>query len=109
MPKISELPQANIISGTEWIPLEQDGIVRKVAASSFGAGGGGGTGSGDSFTFTQSTPSSTWSVNHALGRYPSVTIIDSTGRLVEGDVEYVSLNSLIVTFAGAFGGTAVCN
>jgi hypothetical protein len=73
-------------------------------------GGTGGTGGiGDSFTFTQGTPSSSWSITHGLGRFPAVAVADSTGRLVEGDVQYLSANTLTVSFSGAFSGTATCN
>lgn len=63
----------------------------------------------DSFTFVQSTPSITWTIDHNLARYPSVLVIDSTGRVVEGDVQHLSTNSLVITFSGAFAGTASCN
>jgi hypothetical protein len=108
MPTISELPTAGLLTGAEWVPLEQDGQVKKTTSSAFGGGGGGG-GTGDSFTFTQAVPSSSWSIPHGLGRYPSVAVSDSTGRLIEGDVQYLSTNTLTIDFSGAFAGTATCN
>lgn len=109
MPKISELPDAVLLAGSEWVPIEQSGIVCKAPTSAFGGSGGGGGGSGSSFTFSQGTPSSSWSITHNLGRYPSVAVLDSTGRLVEGDVQHTSTNTLVVAFSGAFSGTATCN
>jgi hypothetical protein len=66
--------------------------------------------SGDlNFLFVQSIPSATWTINHGLGKYPSVTVIDSAGQFVEGNIQYTSLNQVILTFSGAFSGEASCN
>lgn len=50
-----------------------------------------------------------WTVTHNLGKYPSVTVIDSGGSQVHGDVEYVNLNTLVIRFSAAFGGEAHLN
>lgn len=55
---------------------------------------------------TQGTSSATWTINHNLGWYPNVTIQDSGGSIVEGEITYTSVNSLTVTFTGAFSGNA---
>lgn len=55
---------------------------------------------------TQSVASATWVINHYLGWYPNVTIVDSSGSVVEGDTIYVSNTLLTVTFSGAFSGNA---
>ena len=54
-------------------------------------------------------PSSSWSVNHGLGKYPSVTIINSVNDVVEGHIDYVDLNNIILTFSAAFSGDAIFN
>lgn len=59
--------------------------------------------------FNQVTSSSTWTITHNLERFPSVTIIDSAGGTVIGDVEYVSNNELTITFSAPFSGTAYLN
>ena len=60
------------------------------------------------FVHVQSVPLATWTINHNLGRYPTVTVIDSFNDNVEGGaINYPSVNSLTVTFAGAFSGRAV--
>lgn len=64
--------------------------------------GGGGAAS---YTHTESTPSMTWVIDHDLGYNPSVTVVDSSERQVEGDVAY-SLGQVIVTFSAAFSGKA---
>lgn len=63
-------------------------------------------GAGGSFTYTQTTPSATWVIVHNLGFYPNVTITDSAGDEVEGDVQYDSVNQVTLSFASAFSGVA---
>lgn len=66
--------------------------------------------SGDkNFTYVQGSPSSVWSVTHSLNKYPSVTVFDSSGKEVVGDVDYSSLNQVVLTFSSAFAGTATFN
>jgi hypothetical protein len=48
-------------------------------------------------------------VQHGLGKYPSVTVINSAGDEVEGEVKHVDTNSLRVTFSAPFAGTVICN
>lgn len=58
------------------------------------------------YTYTQSSPSTTWTINHNLGFRPAVTVVDSGGTTVVGDVTYVSENSLSISFSSSFGGVA---
>ena len=55
---------------------------------------------------TQSSASSTWNITHELGGRPSVTIVDSAGTVVVGDVVYNSNTSITVTFSAPFSGFA---
>jgi hypothetical protein len=55
---------------------------------------------------TQGTSSATWVITHNLGWKPNVTVQDSGGSIVEGEIAYTSVNSLTVTFTGAFSGNA---
>ena len=66
------------------------------------------------YTHNQSTTSNTWVINHNLNRYPSVTVIDSGGTIVQGTVIYNSNTQLTITFfsgtsALAFQGKAYLN
>lgn len=63
----------------------------------------------DHYIHTQSTPSATWTVTHNMGKNPSVSIVDSSGDEVEGEVTYVSTNQLIITFSAPFSGVAYLN
>lgn len=61
------------------------------------------------YTHQQSSASSQWLVDHGMGKYPSVTVVDSAGDQVEGDVEYVDTSSLRIVFSAAFAGRAYLN
>jgi len=55
---------------------------------------------------TQGAVATTWTINHALGGYPSVTIVDSAKTVVFGEVNYVSTTQVVVNFTSAFSGFA---
>lgn len=61
---------------------------------------------GSSYAHTQNTVSSTWSITHNMGFYPNVTTTDATGFPIEGEVSYLDLNSLTVSFSIATSGFA---
>lgn len=58
------------------------------------------------YVHTQNAVSTTWTVAHNLGVFPNVTTVDSAGTQIEGDVTYVSANTLNISFAYAFSGKA---
>jgi hypothetical protein len=69
-----------------------------------------GSGSGDkNYVFNQMSASNTWNITHNLGKYPAVTIVDSAGNVVVGEVDYLNTNSIRVTFIGSFAGKAYLN
>ena len=81
-----------------------------IGSGSVSGGSSGSGGSGDrTYTFTKLTPDITWRINHNLDKYPSVTIVDSAGTVVFGDIEYIDRNSLTVTFTAGFAGQAYLN
>ena len=59
-----------------------------------------------SYAHTQGSASSSWVINHNLGFKPNVTVVDSAGNIVEGEITYTNTNSLTVSFASAFSGNA---
>lgn len=63
------------------------------------------------FVFLQSQASSSWVVKHNLGKFPSITIVDSqpTPQTVIGSVTYNDLNTCTITFGAPFSGQAFCN
>lgn len=70
-----------------------------------------GTSSGGdkTFVFTQNTAAAEWKIQHDLGKYPAVTVVDSGKTEVIGDVEYVDLNNLTLKFSSPFSGMAFLN
>lgn len=61
------------------------------------------------YVHSQAVASATWVIAHGLGRYPSVSVVDSALNVVVGDVRYDNTNQVTVTFSAAFGGTAYLN
>lgn len=61
------------------------------------------------FTFTQNIASDVWEVEHNLNKYPSVTIVDSAGNVVVGDIVYLDENYVRLVFSSAFSGKAYLN
>ena len=55
---------------------------------------------------TQATPATSWTINHSLGGYPSVSIVDSARTVVVGEVTYQSTTQVVVNFSTAFSGYA---
>lgn len=55
---------------------------------------------------TQETAASTWVINHALGGYPSVSVVDSSKTLVFGEITYPSTSQVVVNYSAAFSGYA---
>jgi hypothetical protein len=61
------------------------------------------------YVFTQSTPATVWTINHDLGKYPAVNIVDSANDEVIGEVKYNSTSQIVLTFSAAFSGKAFLN
>jgi hypothetical protein len=63
----------------------------------------------ENFEFVQPSNSAVWEILHNLNKRPSVTVVDSGGATVEGDIAYVDANRLIITFSDPIQGTAFLN
>lgn len=61
------------------------------------------------FLHDQAIPEMDWVVQHNLNKYPSVSIVDSSGDQVEGEVHYDGVNALHVKFSAPFAGRAYIN
>lgn len=59
-----------------------------------------------SYVHSQAIPSDNWVINHNLNIFPNIAVIDSAGTYIEGGIEYVNQNRVILTFVGGFSGTA---
>lgn len=62
-----------------------------------------------SYIHNQLLSSDQWVIKHNLGRFPGVTVVDSAGSVVIGEVVYVSENEINIHFQGAFSGKAYLN
>lgn len=61
------------------------------------------------YVYTKSVAEAVWDINHNLGKFPSVVILDSSDDEVEGDVRYINPNRITITFSAAFAGRALLN
>lgn len=98
---------------TATLPLtlteESTDVVEIITAGPQGPQGPQGTSGDAHYVHNQVTPSASWTITHNLGKMPSVTIVDSADTEVEGDIQYTSVNQVVVTFSGAFSGKAYFN
>ena len=54
----------------------------------------------------QGQASDSWLIQHGLGFYPNITVMDSGESTVEGELEHLSKYSLRVTFSAPISGNA---
>lgn len=81
-------------------------VVKVANVGPAGPAGPAGVGGGN-YTHIQSTPSTTWTVVHNLGYHPGgVSVIDSAGTKVYGDITHISVNQLVINFSAGFSGKA---
>lgn len=64
---------------------------------------------GGGSTHKQAQAAKVWTVAHNLGKRPAVTVVDSAGTVVIGEVDYLDDNTVRLTFCAAFSGTAYFN
>lgn len=58
------------------------------------------------YVHTQSTPATTWTINHNLGFRPSVELLDSGSQEIDADVSHPSVNQTVITLKSAIAGLA---
>lgn len=102
------------VSPTDVLVIEQDATPEIVEVyqgipGPQGPPGTPGTGTGSSYTHDQAVASATWVIAHNMARYPSVTVVDSSGATVFGNVTYTDANTVTINFAAAFAGSAYLN
>lgn len=98
---ISGTPTVEVTTATE----EE---VSVVSVGMVGPAGADGTGD-KTEVYDQAIAASVWTINHSLSKMPSVTIVNSAGDHVEGDIAYISTSQVKVTFSAAFAGKAYLN
>ena len=71
-----------------------------------GPQGNTGPAGGEAYVHTQTTPATVWTINHNLGNWPMVYVLDTNGDECEGNVDNPTINQTVITFSAAFAGTA---
>ena len=61
------------------------------------------------FVYPQVVPAKIWEIPHNLGKFPSITVIDTGNTVVQGEYTYINNNSVTLEFSAAFGGKAYLN
>lgn len=61
------------------------------------------------FLYEQEIPSAVWTIQHDLGKYPSITLLDADGVIMFGDIKYVDMEIVEITFATEITGKALLN
>lgn len=64
---------------------------------------------GDKYWSEHRDPSNLWTVNHNLGKYPSVVVQDLYGEEINGTIKHLNNNQLIIEFNQSATGTVSCN
>lgn len=70
---------------------------------------GKGAGEDKTYVHSQDSASNTWNITHGLSKHPSVTVIDSSNKVVIGEVEYIDKNNVKIYFENQFSGKAYFN
>lgn len=63
----------------------------------------------DYYVHDQQASSSTWTVNHNLGKFASVNVVDTANSEIIGEVTYNNTNQLTITFSAPISGKAYIN
>lgn len=73
------------------------------------AGPPGPAGEAPVYVHVQAVASDTWTIAHDLGYHPAVTVVDSSGSVVVGGLDYPDADTVIAHFSAPFGGKAYCS
>ena len=101
----------NVNSVTNTVTVVENGsstvvtvpVTSTVTAVTQGPQGPAGSGA---YIHTQSTVSTTWTINHNMGFRPSVELLDSGSQEIDGEVSHPSVNQTVVTLNPASAGLA---
>ena len=63
----------------------------------------------DYYVHDQQVASTTWTVNHNLGKFASINIVDTVGDEVIGEVTYSTTNQIVINFSAPISGKAYIN
>ena len=61
------------------------------------------------YVHDQGIPSQLWVISHNLNKFPSVCVVDSAKSMVVGQIDYIDLNNMEISFNSSFSGEAYLN
>ena len=61
------------------------------------------------FIFNQAVASTQWNIQHNLGKFPSVSVINNNNVVINGEVKYIDNNNIQLDFSAGFSGKAYLN
>ena len=61
------------------------------------------------FVFTQGVPATVWNIQHNLGKFPSVSVINNNNVVLFTEVTYIDNNNVQLNFSAGFSGKAYLN
>ena len=103
-----DVPKTVVVSDNEIQVVEvaaQDEIVSVISIAEQGPVGP----AAETYIHNQASASATWTITHNLDQYPSVTVVDSAGSVVIGNIFYASEDQIVISFSGSFAGKAYLN
>ena len=104
--KITELDEVVTLDGSDKIVIASGGTNKFITASQLAKELDETTAH---YAHDQVIASASWAVVHNLGKFPSLSIVDTGGNEVEGEVQHIDNNNLIITFSSSFAGKAYLN
>ena len=67
-------------------------------------------GGGDKYLeYDHPSLSNMWTIDHTLGKNPSVTVVGLDNKEIESDIEFFSISRIIIRFNAPFAGKAFLN
>ena len=61
---------------------------------------------GGNYRHVQTLPEGVWLITHRLDFFPNITVVDSAGGVVEGEIDYIDRNTMRLRFSEPFAGEA---
>jgi hypothetical protein len=103
----------NIKSRTTWndasASINSNFMKVRQAILALQSGGGGLDEADKNYYHSQGTPQEEWVIEHNLGKYPAVTVINSAGEQIYCDVKFDSINQVTLKFGSPLSGSAFMN
>lgn len=60
----------------------------------------------DAYVYVQSIQAAQWTINHNLNKYPAVHIVDYNNNEVVAELQYTTVNQVVLKFSEPFSGSA---